>query len=148
MTQSLPSKSLVLYADDDADDRFLVKEAFKDYSRSIELQTFVDGAELLQYMHSATYNELFPCLIILDINMPRINGKEVLRQLRNKKEYDEIPVILFSTSTLPSEISFAKSLNAGFLTKPLYTEQIYHLIDHMIDHCAEDVKKNIRAHRL
>lgn len=147
MTKSLPSKSLVLYADDDADDRELVREAFADYNSSVELKTFKDGLELLQFIHAANPRESLPCLIILDINMPKMNGKEVLRNLRCMKDYEEIPVVLFSTSTLPSEKAFAESFSAGFVTKPLYAGQIYQLVDQMLDHCAEDVKKNIKKFR-
>jgi CheY-like chemotaxis protein len=144
MTQSLPSKSLVLYADDDPDDRMLIKEAFHNYTQSIELKTFNDGIDLLKYVEHSYEFEPLPCLVILDINMPRMNGKEVLRKIRSIQEYDEVPVILFSTSTLPSEMAFARSFDAGFLTKPLYTEQIYQLVDRMIDHCSDDVKRNIK----
>lgn len=147
MTQSLPSKSLVLYADDDPDDRTLIQQAFKTYSHTVELKTFEDGVCLLQYINNAPMSEPLPCLIILDINMPRLDGKEVLAELRSKTEFEGIPVILFSTSTLPSEKEFAKSFNAGFITKPLYTEQMYFLVDRMIDHCSDDVKRNIKRWR-
>jgi CheY-like chemotaxis protein len=144
MTKSPPSKSLVLYADDDADDRELVLEAFNNYTESIELITFKDGIELLRYIQSPSAIHRLPCLIILDINMPKMNGKEVLRNLRCMKEYERVPVVLFSTSTLPSEKAFAQSFDAAFLTKPLYTGQIYELVDKMLDHCGEEVKKNIK----
>lgn len=147
MTQSLPSKSLVLYADDDPDDRILIKQAFAAYSHTVELKTFENGVQLLQYMNSAQPSEPLPCLIIIDINMPRLDGKEVLVALRSQTEFEEIPVILFSTSTLPSEKEFARSFNAGFITKPLYTEQMYFLVDRMIDHCTDDVKRNIKRWR-
>lgn len=142
MTQPLPLKSLVLYADDDADDRILVREAFNDYRTAIELKTFRDGVDLLQYIHTNKGAGNLPCLIILDINMPKLSGKEVLRTLRCMKDYDEVPVVLFSTSTLPSEKEFAKSFNAGFVTKPIYTDQIYQLVDKILDHCSDHVKKN------
>ena len=144
MTQSLPSKSLVLYADDDADDRLLIQEAFTSYANSVELKVFSDGVQLLEYMMGVDFDHPLPCLIILDISMPAMDGKEVLAQIRNHPAYSEVPVILFSTSTLPSEYEFARSFDAGFLTKPLYAEQMYQLVDRMIDHCSDEVKRNIR----
>jgi len=63
MTQSLPPKSLVLYADDDPDDRMLIREAFEHYAHSVDLKVFRNGVELLQYVNKAqafaTYNSSF-----------------------------------------------------------------------------------------
>lgn len=145
MTKYLPpKKSLVLYADDDADDRLFVREAFDEYSHSVDLITFRNGIELLDYVNTMHPSDPLPCLVILDVNMPPRDGKEILRELRNKPLFEDIPVVLFSTSTLPSEIEFAKSMGAGFITKPLHTGQIYHLVDQMLEYCTEDVKQNIR----
>lgn len=144
MTKSLPPKSLVLYADDDSEDLDLVKEAFNKYADNVELICFHDGIQLLDFVQNLQPGKPLLCLIILDINMPRKNGKEVLRDLRGMAGFEEVPVVLFSTSTLPSELAFAKSFGAGFITKPLYTEQIAHLVDQMIEHCPEDVRKNMR----
>lgn len=142
MTKSLPPKSLVLYADDDQDDIELVKDAFDSYSRNIEIITFGNGEELLRYVKQLDPLEPSPCLIILDINMPRLDGKRTLSLLRSDQQFADVPIVLFSTSTLPSEISFAKSFNAGFVTKPLHTEQIYMLVDKMIAHCTDDIKES------
>jgi len=144
MTKSLPPKSLVLYADDDPDDIELVKEAFEEYSQSISLVSFDDGLELLSYVNRLKQFEPLPCLIILDINMPVKSGKEVLKEIRSMQHFEEVPIVLFSTSTLPSETAFAKSFGAGFVTKPLHTPQIYQLVDQLIEHCTENVKKNIK----
>lgn len=144
MTKSLPPKSLVLYADDDPEDVELVSEAFQNYSPNVELMTFPDGIELLNFIETIDRFNASPCLFILDINMPRLNGKETLKRLRRIESFSEIPAVLFSTSSLPSDAVFAKNLNAGFVTKPLRTNQIYMIIDEIIEHCSDEVKKNIR----
>lgn len=144
MTKSQPPKSLVLYADDDKDDIEMVKQAFQNYS-NINLLTFPDGQQLLNFINEARIKQLLPCLVILDINMPGKDGKEVLRDIRRISDLEELPVILFSTSTLPSEVAFAKSFGAGFITKPLHTEHISRLVDQMIDHCSEETKRNIKG---
>jgi CheY-like chemotaxis protein len=143
MTQSLPPKSLVLYADDDPDDIELVSEAFQAYSSDLELMTFSDGIELLKFIESIDPFHASPCLFILDINMPRLNGKETLRRLRRLDSFADVPAVLFSTSSLPADADFAKNFNAGFVTKPLHTNQVHHIIDEIIQHCSDNVKKNI-----
>lgn len=147
MTQSLPPKSLVLYVDDDPDDIELVCEAFSAYSRNVEVLTFRDGVEMLSYIESINPFQATPCLFIIDINMPRLNGKETLKRLRRIEEFAEVPAVLFTTSTLPSDENFAKNFNAGFVTKPLHTNQVHHIIDQIIDHCSEEVKKMIRRRK-
>jgi CheY-like chemotaxis protein len=144
MTQSLPPKSLVLYADDDTDDIDLISDAFSRYARNVELLTFEDGAELLSYLQHIDPFQPAPCLIILDINMPRMDGKQTLKRLRNMNGYEDIPTVLFSTSTMPSDAAFAHSLNAGFVTKPLLFEQVHLILDQIIEHCTDEVKKMIR----
>jgi CheY-like chemotaxis protein len=144
MTQSLPPKSLVLYADDDREDIELVSEAFSQYSQNVELITFNDGVEMLNYVRTIDPLQPAPCLFIIDINMPGINGKETLKRLRKIEEFAEVPAVLFSTSTLPADAAFAKIYNAGFVTKPLYTDQVHQIIDQIIEHCSDEVKKIIR----
>lgn len=147
MTQLQPSRSLVLYADDDPDDIELVRQAFDAYTSHIRLETFGNGAELLSYLAGLQELEPLPCLLILDINMPRVNGKEALRYIRLESRFREIPVVLFTTSTLPSEAAFAASFDAGFITKPLHADHISLLVDEMIRHCSDDVQKLVRQSR-
>jgi CheY-like chemotaxis protein len=144
MTQSLPPKSLVLYADDDPEDVELVSEAFQVYAQNVELMTFADGIELLNFIETIDPFHAAPCLFILDINMPRLNGKETLRRLRRIESFAEVPAVLFSTSSLPADAAFAKNFKAGFVTKPLHTNQVHMIIDKIIDHCSDEVKKMIR----
>lgn len=144
MTQSLPPKSLVLYADDDPEDVELVSEAFQVYAHNVELMTFSDGIELLNFIETIDPFHAAPCLFILDINMPRLNGKETLRRLRRLESFAEVPAVLFSTSSLPADAAFAKNYNAGFVTKPLHTNQVHMIIDEIIEHCSDEVKKMIR----
>lgn len=144
MTKSLPPKSLVLYADDDPDDHDLVREAFEEYAHAIELIPFYDGQELLRYLEGLNPLQPKPCLIILDINMPQLDGKQTLRRLRAMTEFEDLPAVLFTTSTLPSEADFALRYNAGFVTKPLHAKQITAIVDRLIDHCTDEVKGRLR----
>lgn len=140
---SLPPKVLVLYADDDSDDIALISEAFGKFSHAIDLVTFTDGMELLEYTKQLTPFQPSPCLIILDINMPRLSGKEILQKLRRQKGFEETPVVLFSTSTLPSEAQFAMQYKAGSVTKPLVNSQINDIVEQLLTYCSDEVRKRI-----
>ncbi len=147
MTKSLPPKSLVLYADDDPDDIELIREAFHDFSGSIELITFQSGRDLIDYIEALTPLQPSPCLLVIDINMPGVNGKETLTRLRTIESCQRIPAVLFSTSTMPADAAFARSLGAGFVTKPLLSNQIRLIVDQLIEHCTDEVKERINRHR-
>jgi CheY-like chemotaxis protein len=137
-------KHLILYADDDIDDLELVCDAFEAYSNNIEIRTFRDGGKILSYVESMSDMDPIPCLIILDINMPVVNGKDVLKQLRQMVRLDNVPVVLFTTSSMPIDKGFAEKHGAGFITKPLNAAQMERISDQFIEHCADEIKKKLR----
>jgi CheY-like chemotaxis protein len=144
MTRKTAKKSIVLYADDDQDDIELVVESFKKFSQNVEVYTFENGAELLSYADGLTKEDTRPCLVILDINMPMVNGKQTLLRLKKLDAFKKVPVILFSTSAMSSDKTFAESNGAGFVTKPLNIQQMEVIIEQFIDVCADEVRSSIR----
>ena len=144
MTNSVDNKHIVLYADDDADDLLLVQEAFSQHSDNVEVVTVSDGIEALNYLESLTPLDPSPCLVILDVNMPRLNGKETLKEIRKSEKFSNVPVVIFTTSSLPLDKDFAQKYNAGFLTKPLDIRQMDIIASQFIDHCHDEIKKNLR----
>jgi len=144
MTKSLPPKNIVVYADDDPDDLEFVQDAFTQYSTNVEVLSFTDGISALSFLQSIPPLEPTPCLIILDINMPVVNGKEVLVRLRQIERFQSVPVVMFTTSSQPQDKHFANKYNAGFVTKPLDVKQMEIITDQFIDHCAEEIRNKIR----
>jgi CheY-like chemotaxis protein len=136
--------NLVLYADDDADDLDLVREAFAQYSNNVDVVSFMDGTTVLSYLQSLSPLDPQPCLIILDINMPVMNGKEALIKIREMQPFEALPVVLFTTSSQPQDHSFAARYKAGFVTKPLDVKQMEFITEQFIDHCTEEIRNKIR----
>lgn len=145
MTKELSTRYVILYADDDEDDRNLLEDAFSVYSSNVEMICFVNGVEVISYLESLGSFEPTPCLIILDINMPLVDGKEALKTIREMSKFANVPVILFTTSSQLKDKSFAEKYNAGFITKPIDVEQLKTIADIFIDHCTEEVRKKIRG---
>jgi CheY-like chemotaxis protein len=98
----------------------------------------------LSYLASLDHFDPAPCLIILDINMPRLDGKEALKKIRTMPRYAEIPVVLFTTSSYTLDREFARQNKAGFITKPLDVRQIESIADQFVQHCTDEIKKSIR----
>jgi CheY-like chemotaxis protein len=142
MTNVVSARNVILYADDDQDDLMLVKDAFNRYSTNIEVVTVENGSEALSYLNNLSEIDPVPCLIILDINMPLLNGKEALKAIRVMERFKHTPVVLFSTSSLYDEKKFAEDYNASFISKPMDMGELEQVTDKFIDHCAYDVRKD------
>lgn len=107
----------VFIADDDEDDQFLLKTAFDRCSPETRVEFAIDGVALMELLDKSP---LHPCLIILDLNMPRLNGFESLKILRSSKVYRDVPMVIFSTSSDNGDIAKAKELGANdYISKPL-----------------------------
>ncbi len=137
-------KNTVLYADDDLDDLQFIREAFYHYSDSVELVTVSDGLEAVAYLNNISVHQPTPCLIILDINMPRMDGKEALKIIRDMKRFEEVPAILFTTSSQHKDQEFARTYNAGFLTKPIDYSQLNRIAGKFVEHCTDEIKKKLQ----
>ena len=135
-----------MYADDDPDDIELVEEAFRQFSNNVDVQTFPNGSQALAYLNSLQEDDPVPCLVILDINMPMLNGKETLMRLRQLDKFKDVPVVLFTTSSMPPDRAFAQRYGAGFITKPIEVGQMEEIAEIFIDHCSDEIRKNIRKH--
>ena len=116
----------ILVAEDDADDRSLLQRALQAAKVPNPISYVKDGQELLDFLGScapegegrATHSS--PALILLDLNMPRMNGKEALKLMRQDKRFERIPVLVLTTSRSREDILQSYSLGANsFMTKPL-----------------------------
>ena len=109
---------MIAIVDDDADDREIVKDAFLAVTEDREYGLFENGEELLQHLQSGGSNEL-PELVLLDLNMPGMDGRETLKAIKSHPVYKTIPVLIFTTSSSPKDKSNAYALGANcFISKP------------------------------
>jgi chemotaxis family two-component system response regulator Rcp1 len=104
----------ILLIEDDKDDQYIVKRAMQNTSHSIFMQACVNGAEGLNHLEKVnSENKKLPDIIILDLNMPVMDGREFLRRLRNHDIYSDIPVIVLTTSKEPEILKEARDLGAN-----------------------------------
>ncbi len=125
----------IVMADDDSEDQYLVRSALGDLSYPIDFTTTDDGEDLISRLESELQNgRKFPSIILLDMNMPRKNGKETLQHLKSREILRDIPVIMFSTSKDERQIKQCYRLGANsYIVKPSsYTE----LVKVMSDLCS------------
>lgn len=111
----------ILLIEDNQGDAELTREVFKNHAANTQMHVLNNGEEALQSLKQKGEfeNELRPHLILLDINLPKVDGKEVLRFIKNDDELKCIPVVIFSTSSLEEDINYAYRHHANcYMVKP------------------------------
>ena len=91
------SRNTILWADDDPDDLQMMRDILAKNKKDFEITDVRNGKEAISYLEQIK-EEQFPCLIILDINMPVLDGKETLMLLKRNEKFSSIPVVVFTTS--------------------------------------------------
>ena len=130
MTQ-LGQPIIILMADDDADDRMLTKEALEESRVLNELHFVEDGEELMDFLKNrGKYSDApRPGLILLDLNMPRKDGREALKEIKADSELRRIPVVVMTTSKAEEDIFRSYDLGASsFITKPVTFDRLVELM--------------------
>lgn len=102
-------KAQILLGDDDPDDHRILKDCFNDLEWDFELITFLNGSDVLNYLRN---NERLPDLVILDVNMPKMDGFETLARIKRTPQHAEIPVIIYSTACNEREQKLCTQLGA------------------------------------
>jgi CheY-like chemotaxis protein len=110
---------LILYADDDTDDKLWVSEACKAINCGLKIQFVENGKQALDYLRQIPTADKLPSLIVLDLNMPELDGRQTLKQLKMTPEYQSIPVAIVTTSSNKMDKEICTRLGASvYLTKP------------------------------
>ena len=124
----------ILLADDDPDDRQLTRDAFAENRLANVLNTVDDGEELLEYLqrrgrYADQRNEPLPGLILLDLNMPRKDGREALKEIKADPELRRIPIVVLTTSKAEEDILRSYDLGVNsYVTKPVTFRSLVELI--------------------
>lgn len=136
---------IILMADDDPDDRMMAKEAFEENKLKNDLFFVEDGEDLMSYLlQKGKYtpqNAPRPNLILLDLNMPKKDGREALLEIKSNPELKRIPVVVLTTSK--GEEDVLKSYDLGvnsFITKPVTFERLIQVIGKLNDYWFQIVK--------
>ena len=126
----------ILIGEDDIDDQEILLDIFKDFNESIELQFVNNGKQLINYLIEMEKIAL-PCLILLDYNMPELNGEEILKKINMNERFIDIPKIVWITSN--SNNYRERCIDAGaveYLVKPSTIQSLKDTLLHIISFCG------------
>ena len=124
----------ILIADDDSDDRLMIRDAFHENKLSNDLRFVEDGEDLMRYLQrTGKYEDAAlsprPGLILLDLNMPKKDGREALKEIKQDVSLRDIPIVVFTTSKAEEDIFRTYNLGVNsFITKPVTFESLIAII--------------------
>lgn len=125
----------ILIADDDSDDRMLIEDAFEENELTVPLHFVEDGEQLLAFLRregkfAELSGEPLPRLIILDLNMPKIDGRAALSALKDDEALRSIPVVVLTTSKAEEDIRKTYALGvSSFISKPVTFDGLVNVVN-------------------
>jgi two-component system, response regulator len=131
---TMPGSLMILMAEDDADDRLLVREAWEESRLANELRFVEDGEELMDYLHHSgrhadPASSPRPDLVLLDLNMPRKGGRECLEEIKKDPGLKDIPVVILTSSKEEEDVVRSYDLGVNsYIMKPVTFERMLEIV--------------------
>lgn len=135
-------QTTILYIDDDQDDLLIFEESVNCLYPDVTLykaQSSEAGMDILNKLESD--NKPFPSLIMIDMNMPKMNGRETLRHIRNNQKWQDIPIAIFTTSANEEDIEFCKKYGSACITKPMSLIDFNNTLQNLFSVCKIIIEK-------
>jgi CheY-like chemotaxis protein len=125
----------ILCADDDDDDIQMLQEAIKELDGSYHIAKANDGLDALKQLQAMKEKGSLPCLVVLDINMPKMDGRQTFISIRNNPDLAHIPVVIFSTSSSPLDKTFFDRKDVEYITKPINYNFLVQVAQRLLSYC-------------
>ena len=128
---------VILCVDDDEDDLFFIKDIIQSQGHSFEIKEARNGWDALNYLQEGLKKDELPCLIIMDMNMPRMDGKQTITKIKEIEQLLKVPIVVFTTSSNATHQKYFESQGVRFITKPfdykVFTKEIINLLAYCAD---------------
>lgn len=129
------SSPFILIGEDDLDDVDLLREAFASVDDSFSLYFLTNGLEIIEFLNQLP-DQVLPCLLVLDYNMPKLNGAEILRKLGENERYANIPKMIWSTSDSSVFRQICMEVGArDYIIKPSNLNELTNIVKYMLSLC-------------
>src|ERR1700739_2484280 len=128
-------RPVILLVDDDIDDRLLLKEALISINNNCLVLEALDGRKALIWLKDARDKHMLPDLIVLDISMPVLDGKELLAILKSEEKLRDVSIVVFTTSSNIADINYCKQFNVDLITKPFELSLLYKIAEKLLSYC-------------
>ncbi len=129
MALEIKKQPVILYAEDDDDDYLLVTDAFRQADFKPDMRRVKDGEELIDYLtrqgqYQRVESSPRPAVILLDLNMPKKDGREALKEIKSHPDFKRIPVVIITTSRAEEDVFRTYDFGANsFIRKPIHFDK-------------------------
>jgi CheY-like chemotaxis protein len=130
------SPRIVLCVDDDADDREMISNTIYEIDPSFKVVHAKNGIEAIEYLSKAKVAGDLPCLVILDLNMPKMDGRKTLAEIKKDEQLSILPVVILSTSSSPVDKLYCGNYGVEFIAKPTDLLAIHYEIKKLLRYCG------------
>ena len=147
-TEDQSKDVIIIIAEDDEDDYLLTKEAFKEAGANNPLHWVKDGEELLQFLSNVSADDESKNvgMILLDLNMPKKDGREALKEIKNSPLWRRIPVLILTTSNAESDILNSYDLGVNsYIQKPVRFPELVEVTKSVVDYWFKTVKLPLKS---
>jgi CheY-like chemotaxis protein len=126
----------ILYVDDDEDDLEMLKDAIIAIDSSYQIVKASNGEDGLLQLLEMKQEKKLPCLIVLDINMPRLDGRQTFQRIKADETLSNIPIVIFSTSSNKMDKMFFAGKNIEYITKPIQFDHLQQVAQKLLSFCG------------
>jgi CheY-like chemotaxis protein len=123
----------VLCIDDDVDDLESIREALVSHGEPFQMVEAHNGEEALAYLLEAVEKGSLPSLIIMDINMPKMDGRKTVQHIKSEQKLRDIPLVVFTTSSGKADQEYFDGFGVRYLTKPSYFLDFTHTVKNILN---------------
>ena len=131
-----PEAKTILHVDDDADDRELLREMMQKVAPGLIVTSAENGLEALELLDESKKNKSLPCLIVVDLNMPYLNGRQTIERIRANPQLSNIPLVVLSSGENPSDKTLFRKEGIAYFTKPVDFSMMEDIACHMANLCT------------
>ena len=129
------NKRKILCVDDDVDDLSFLADAIHDIDPDLEIVEKKNGVEAIRFLTEAIVKDDLPCLVLLDVNMPFLDGKQTLNKIRKELSLQDLPVVILTSSQNPNDHSLFKTMGANMYTKPVHLADLNKMVKTFLSLC-------------
>ena len=134
---TMPFTPVILCVDDDEDDLFFIKEIIVSQGHSLTISEARNGVDALNFLQAGLKNNELPCLIIMDMNMPRMDGRQTISKIKENDQLARIPIVVFTTSSNATHKKYFEGQGIRFITKPFDYKVFTREIINLLTYCAD-----------